>query len=161
MTKLFSRTWMDKQLPQEDAAFVGAGNPDLADFQRRMEAAKERANAKAVHVGSAAFAHAVETLRKVEGINEKEFGKRTTLGVDVIQRLASAKEPPSLRIVSLIAKALNVKPVKLAAIAGLAERSAANDAVIVRYATLSSGMQNMSDDQKNLIAEWVKYMTED
>lgn len=159
MTKLFSREWLEKQLVHDDGEFIAAGNPDFAGFQDRLEAAKA---AKATTVGTAAFAAAVETIRKEEGIDVQELSKRTRLSAEELQGIAAAATAPSLRIVSSIAKALNVKPAKLAVIAGLAEVSgSANDEVMVRYATLSTGMRSMELDKKALVSEWVKFMTED
>lgn len=161
MTKLFSRGWLGKQLEHDDGELIAACNPDFESFQARLEAAKNAKSAKATAVGTEAFAIAIETIRTTERIDMRELGRRAQLSAEDLQGVVSAKVAPSLRIVSSIARALNVKPAKLAAIAGIAEISAANDEILVRYATLSSGMRNMDNDKKALVAEWVKFMSED
>ena len=104
----------------------------------------------------------VEAACKQEGLDRKKLGDRAGLSEEDLTNLFSASVKPSMRIISGVSKALHLSTGKLAAIAGLGNvKDAQNDPVMLRYATLSKGLATLDDGGQELIAEFIKYMSEE
>jgi DNA-binding phage protein len=97
-----------------------------------------------------------------EHLDRKALADRSGLSEDDVIKLLDATISPSLRVVSSVSRALHLSRGKLAAIAGLGSvQDAQNDAVMVRYATLSKGIGTLDGKGQELVEEFIKFMSED
>lgn len=152
-------SWLLRHAELEDSSTALAGTGDLTDFEARV--------ARAEHTAAQPTpAHAVAVVVKVaceqEGLDRKQLGDRAGLSEDDVAAVFEGAAQPSLRVVAGLSRALHLSRGKLATIAGLGSvRDAQNDAVMVRYATLSKGLATLDDGGRELIAEFIKFMSEE
>jgi lambda repressor-like predicted transcriptional regulator len=159
MMKKIPLSWLLRHAELEDEGAALAGTGDLADFEVRV--------ARAEHTTAQPTpAHAVALVVKAacaqEGLDRKQLRDRAGLSEDDVANVLEATAPPSLRVVAGLSKALHLSRGKLALIAGLGSATdAQNDDVMVRYATLSKGMSTLDDGGRELVAEFIKFMSEE
>jgi hypothetical protein len=97
-----------------------------------------------------------------EGLDKQKLADRAGLSKDDVEGMFDAAVQPSMRIVAGLSKALHLSRGKLATIAGLGLlRDAQNDPVMVRYATLSRGLATLDDGGRELLADFIKFMSEE
>lgn len=152
-------SWLLRHADLEDDSAALAGTGDLTEFEARV--------ARAEHTAAEPTpAHAVALVIKAacdqEGLDRRKFGDLAGLTDDDVANLFDATVSPSMRVVSSASKALHLSKGKLAAIAGLGNvREAQNDAVMLRYATLSKGLATLDEGGRELVAEFIKFMSEE
>jgi hypothetical protein len=152
-------SWLLRHAASEDDEMPLAGTGDLTEFEARV--------ARAEHTSAQPTpAHAVAVVVKAaceqEGVDRKQLRDRAGLSDEDVADLFAAATQPSMRVVAGVSKALNLSRGKLATIAGLGSvRDAENDAVMLRYATLSKGLATLDDGGRQLVAEFIKFMSEE
>lgn len=152
-------SWLLRHAELEDDSTALAGTGDLKDFEARVARAEHTA---AQPTPAHAMALVVRAACEQEGLDRKQLGDRAGLSEDDVVNLFEAALQPSMRVVVGVSKALHLSRGKLATIAGLGSiRDAQNDAVMVRYATLSKGLASLDDGSRELVADFIKFMSEE
>lgn len=156
--KKIPRSWLERHADLAEREMPLAGTGDLAAFEARVALSKHAAEPTPAH----AMAVVVKAACQKEGLNWRGLAKRSGLSDVDVSNVFEASVQPSMRVVSGVSRALHLSPGKLATIAGLGSvRDAQNDAVMVRYATLSKGLNLLDDKGREVLDDFIKFMSED
>ncbi|WP_431513347.1 hypothetical protein [Variovorax sp. DAIF25] len=157
--KKIPRSWLERNLEPVGSEVPLAGTGDLTAFETRVARAE---NTAAQPTPAHAMAVVVKAACAQEKLDKKMLVDRSGLSDDDVTKLFEAAVPPSLRVVAGVSRALHLSRGKLATIAGFGSvRDAQNDAVMVRYATLSKGMTTLDENSQELVEDFIKFMSED
>ena len=157
--KKITRSWLERHAGLAEGEMPLAGTGSLAVFRTRVGQA-ERAAAQITPAH--AMAVVIKAACEQEGLDKQKLADRAGLSKDDVEGMFEAAVQPSMRIVAGLSKALHLSRGKLATIAGLGLlRDAQNDPVMVRYATLSRGLATLDDGGRELLADFIKFMSEE
>ncbi|WP_145745736.1 hypothetical protein [Variovorax beijingensis] len=157
--KKIPRSWLERHLEPVGTEVPLAGTGDLTAFEARVARAEHTA---AQPTPARAMAVVVKAACAQERLDRKTLADRSGLSEDDVTKLLDAAVQPSLRVVAGVSKALRLSRGKLATIAGFGSvKDAQNDAVMVRYATLSKGMSTLDENSQDLVQDFIKFMSED
>ena len=120
----------------------------------------EKSSMEGLHRGLGAL---VTLLRRKKKLSEEELAARARVPVEEVRRIEfDASYTPGIRTVAQLEDFFRLKPRMLAILAGAVrvQRQAEFRAEVQKFAALSSGMGKLSREEKKLLAEFVRLLSD-
>jgi transcriptional regulator with XRE-family HTH domain len=161
MTLKVDESSAEKVAALEEGCSVTAGTLDIETFNQKVDESRARQDHRESHLGI--FSKLVELKRRDAGLSREALAEQANIEVvELFQIETNLDEAPEPRVVSRLAKALQLPAGKMMQLVGHLNVVDGNVSLAAqRFAASSGSMQALSADERKALSEFVDALARD